>query len=118
VARLIGRIVTEPNPQTQAALRSGHTEVRAALLKALQASLPQVPAPALRWRLEFVFGALSFILCNPHKLEEETHGACNPIEADKVLAEMIAFFSQGFGSPAPKSRNKNCKALQKELRRS
>lgn len=101
VSRLIGRIVTEPNPQTQAVLRNGHAEVRQALLKALQAALPRVSAAALRWRLEFAIGAMSFILCNPQKLEKETHGACNPVDADTVLAEMIAFFSNGFGAPAP-----------------
>lgn len=105
VARLIGRIASEPNRQMQSVLRKGGAEVRTALLKALQTSLPQVPAPALRWRLEFAIGALSFVLCNPHKLEKETHGACNPVDADKVLAEMIAFFSPGFGSPAPECPN-------------
>ncbi len=118
VARLIGRIVTEPNPQTQEALRSGHAEVRMAVLKALQASLPRVPAAALRWRLEFVIGALSFILCNPHKLEKETCGACNPVDADRVLAEMIAFFSNGFGSPAAKCRSPKLEDRRKtELRK-
>jgi AcrR family transcriptional regulator len=101
VARLIGRIATEPNPQTQEMLRSGHAEVRQAILQALQATLPHVPAVVLRWRLEFAIGAMAFILCNPHKLEIETHGACNPVEADTVLAEMIAFFSGGFGGAAP-----------------
>ena len=38
VTRLIGRIVTEPNPQTQEMLRSQRAEVRVAFLKALQRS--------------------------------------------------------------------------------
>ena len=107
VARLIGRIATEPNPLTQNTLRRGGAEVRAALLEALQQTLPRVPATALRWRLEFVLGALSFILCNPHKLEKETRGACNPIDAERVVAEMITFFSYGFGGqaqPCPASK--------------
>lgn len=96
VRRLLGRIVTEPDPETQKILRSQHADVREAFLKALRASLPRVPEANLRWRLEFVWGALAFILCNPHKLEQETHGACNPVDTERVLAEMIRFFSPGF----------------------
>ena len=96
VTRLVGRIVAEPNTQTQEMLRSQRAAVRAAFLKALQRSLPRTPVSALVWRLEFVWGALSFILCNPRRIEIETHGACNPADTDKVLAEMIQFFSPGF----------------------
>jgi len=100
VARLVGRIVTEPNPKTQEFLRSQYAEVRAAFLRALQNSLPRMPAADLRWRFEFVTGALALILCNPRKLEKETRGACNPVDADQVLSEMINFFSPGFRAPA------------------
>src|SRR3974390_1137253 len=80
IARLVGRIVTEPNTRTQDFLRSQHAEVRATFLKALQSSLPELPLPDLRWRFEFVTGALSIILCNPRKLERGSRGACNPVD--------------------------------------
>jgi AcrR family transcriptional regulator len=96
VTRLFGRIVAEPNPQTQEVLRSQRAEVRTAFLKALQRSLPRAPLPGLLWRLEFVWGALSFTLCNPRRIEVESHGACDPANADNLLAELIQFFSPGF----------------------
>jgi AcrR family transcriptional regulator len=96
VTRLIGRIVTEPNPQIQQVLSSQRFEVRTAFLRALQHSLPKAPPPALLWRIEFVWGALAFALCNPRKIEIETHGACDLTKTDEVLAEMIEFFSPGF----------------------
>ena len=99
VARLIGRIVGEPDPATQSILRTQHAEVRTAFLRALQNSLPDIPLAGLRWRLEFVVGALAFIMCNPRRLERETHGACNPVDADQVVAEMVSFFSPGFRAP-------------------
>lgn len=105
VTRLIGRIVTEPNPQIQKVLRAQRADVRAAFLEALQRSLPNAPAPDLIWCLEFLWGALAFTLCNPRKLEVETRGACNPADTAKVLAEMIRFFSAGFRAleqPQPK----------------
>jgi AcrR family transcriptional regulator len=102
IARLVGRIVTEPNTRTQDFLRSQHADVRAAFLRALQSCLPALPLADLRWRFEFVTGALSIILCNPRKLERESRGACNPVDVDQVLAEMIRFFSHGFRAPATK----------------
>jgi AcrR family transcriptional regulator len=96
VTRLIGRIVAEPNPQIQEMLTGQRAGVRTAFLKALQRSLPKSQLPELQWRVEFVWGALAFALCNPRKIEIETHGACDLRNTDEVLAEMIRFFSPGF----------------------
>ena len=100
VTRLIGRIVTEPDAQTQAILRTQRSEVRAAFLQALRSSLPKISAADLQWRMEFVWGALAFILCNPRTIQLQTRGACNPVDAAKVLSEMIGFFAAGFRAPA------------------
>jgi AcrR family transcriptional regulator len=105
ITRLIGRIVTEPNPETQEMLRSQRAEIRTAFLKALHRSLPGLPHPTLLWRFEFLWGALAFTLCNPRKIEVETHGACNPADTEKVLAEMMQFFSAGFHArPQPQRK--------------
>ena len=100
VTRLMGRIATEPDPQIQEILRSQRSEVRAAFLKAFRASLPGASPAELQWRIEFVWGALAFILCKPRAIEIETHGACNPEDARTVLAEMVDFFSAGFRAVA------------------
>ena len=104
VTRLIGRIVAEPNPQIQEVLSSQRAVVRTAFLKALQRSLPRAPLPVLQWRVEFVWGALAFALCNPRKIEIETRGACDLSRTDEVLAEMIHFFSPGFRALARGAR--------------
>ncbi len=105
ITRLIGRIVTEPNPETQEMLRRQRAEIRTACLKALQRSLPGLSHPTLLWRFEFLWGALAFTLCNPRKIEVETHGACNPADTEKVLAEMMQFFSAGFRArPQPQRK--------------
>jgi AcrR family transcriptional regulator len=95
VTRLIGRIVTEPNERIQEALRGQRTEVRTAFLKALQRSLPGASLPDLHWRIEFMWGALALALCNPRKIEIETHGACDLTQTAQVLAQMLGFFSPG-----------------------
>ncbi len=96
VTRLLGRLLTEPNRQTQEILRRQRAPLREAFAQALHQALPGIPEADLFWRLEFTWGALAFILCNPHKLERETHGVCDPVDADCVLAEMLSFFSPGF----------------------
>jgi AcrR family transcriptional regulator len=96
VTRLLGRIVAEPTPVIQELVRRQRQEVRDAFVCALQRSLPRVALPRLLWRVEFVWGALAFTMCNPRKIEVETRGACNPAHTEKVLAEMIHFFSAGF----------------------
>lgn len=102
VTRLLGRIVTEPTPVIQEVVRRQRQEVRDAFLRALQRSLPRMALPSLLWRIEFVWGALAFTMCNPRKIELETKGACNPAHTEKVLAEMINFFSPGFESRGPR----------------
>lgn len=100
VMRLLGRIVTEPNPQIQALLHQKHKAVRDAYLSAIQRSLPDLPAAELRWRFEFIWGALAFVLCNPAKIEGMTGGMGDPTDTETVLAHMVRFFSAGLRAPA------------------
>ena len=104
VARLIGRLATDPNPHTQEILRRGHAEVRAAFHAALQENAPDMRPGDLHWRLEFVWGALAFVLCNPRQIEKETGGACNPVDTDQVATAMIDFFSPGFKTKASRAK--------------
>jgi AcrR family transcriptional regulator len=98
--RAIGRIVTEPHPRTQELLRRQFEDVRRAILEAFQRTLPHLPMLDLRWRIEFVWGALAFILCNPGKIEKSTGGLCNPADTVTVLRQMIRLYAAGFRAPA------------------
>jgi AcrR family transcriptional regulator len=100
VTRLIGRLATEPNPHTQELVRREFEDARMAFVNAFRRSLPTLPLPDLRWRIEFVWGTLAFVLCNPGKIEMVTGGLCNPSETPTVLAQMILFFCAGFHAPA------------------
>lgn len=105
VRRLLGRVVTEPNAEFQELLRGQHERVRTAFVEALAKVLPGVPTADLQWRVEFFWGALAFILCNPRKIERMTRGVCNPEDTEAVLDQMVRFFTAGFGAPgsAPRS---------------
>jgi len=104
LTRLIGRIFTEPNEQIQEALRCQRTELLNAFLEALRRSLPEAPLPDLLWRIEFMWGALALVLCNPRKIEIETHGACDLTRTGQVLTQMLAFFSPGLRALARSTR--------------
>lgn len=100
VRRLVGRVVAEPHPPTQMLLHRQSEDVRTAFFKALRRSLPDLPEADLHWRLEFLLGALAFILCNPRKIELMTGGICNPLDTQVVVAQMLAVFTAGFRAPA------------------
>jgi stage V sporulation protein SpoVS len=59
----------------------------------------------VNWRVESVWGAPASVVCNPRRIEIETHGAGNPASSDEVLAGMIYVFSPGFHAPADGKRN-------------
>ena len=99
VTRIIGRIVTEPTPQTQELLKAQYLGVRVAVFEAIQAALPGTPSLDLHWRLEFFWGALAFILCNAGNLKEKTNGLCDPANTQQVLAQMTRSFTAGFHAP-------------------
>lgn len=100
VGRLIGRLVLEPNTKAQAFLKNQYQDVRTKFREALRRSLPTLPLSDLLWRLEFIWGAMAYILSNPSNIKEKTDGACDPVETGLLLTQMIRFFSAGFGVPA------------------
>jgi AcrR family transcriptional regulator len=119
VTRLLGRIVTEPNPRTQEFLRRQHAEVRMSFLQAMHRAVPGLPLSELHWRMEFVWGALGVIMCNPRRLERDMHGAGDPVMAESVLEEMIAFFAPGFRAgrrPGSASRKKTAGQIPQQLK--
>jgi AcrR family transcriptional regulator len=99
VMRLVGRLVTEPNPKIQEMLHRRHREVREAFVAAMRRSLPETPEADLRWRFTLLWGALAFVLCNRAKPEDMPKECCKPADTKTVLAQMMAMFSAGFRAP-------------------
>ena len=99
ITRLMGRILTEPDPQTQEILRRQRAPVRGAFLQALEDTLPGVEPSALQRRMELVWGALAFLLLHPERLAVEAAGPGAALKFENLLAEMIHFFLPGFSAP-------------------
>jgi AcrR family transcriptional regulator len=98
--RLIGRVMTEPNPQIQELLCSLHADLRNAFLEQLRRALPGIPTSDLFWRMECTWGALAALLCNPAKIKQRTGGCCDPTDTNLLLAHLVPFFAAGFRAPA------------------
>lgn len=99
IMRLIGRAVTDPNPQRQELWRRQHQEAREAYLAAIHRSAPHLAKEDLWWRFEFVWGAFVFVFCNHTRIETSTGGACRPSDIEALLPQLIAVFSAGFQAP-------------------
>lgn len=99
IMRLIGRAVTDPNPQRQELWRRQHLEVRQAYLAALHRSVPHLSQADLWWRFEFLWGAFIFTFCNHTRIEKATGGLCKPSDISALLPQMTAVFSAGFQAP-------------------
>lgn len=100
IVQLMGRIITDPNPNMQALFHSLHKEVRSKFLELLQHSLPELPPLDLAWRFHLAMGSLAFTLCNPGRIPPEgTHPAA-ALDLHTVRAQMIGFFAPGFRAPA------------------
>ncbi|MDD2709617.1 MAG: TetR/AcrR family transcriptional regulator [Verrucomicrobiae bacterium] len=100
--KLIGRVVADPNPRFQELIRSQHDEVRHAFIAALQRRLPKCSIADLAWRMELVWGALAFLMCNPDRVKRAADGEGHSVGARMALAQMTAFFSTGLCAPAAK----------------
>jgi AcrR family transcriptional regulator len=101
--RLLGRMMTEPNLQIQELLRSQYADVRSAFLEEFKRALPELPTVALLWRMEFAWGTLAALLCNPDKVRQRTEGQCDPANSSQLLAHFVPFLAAGFRIPAPQS---------------
>lgn len=99
VMRLIGRIMGEPDLETQALLLRGHLEVRRIFDEAFSRCLPDLPRNVLQWRCEFAWGTLGSMLCGAQRINRETKGACNPLDAPTVTAQLVRFLAAGFRAP-------------------
>lgn len=97
--RLIGRMVTDPSPRTQAILQEQHQSVRTAFMNALRLCLPDLPLPDLHWRMELMWGGMAFILCNPSRIEQRSEGLCDPTDTADVLAQVSRFYVAGLKAP-------------------
>ena len=107
IRKLIGRIVSDPHPKVHEILYRRHKDVREGFFELIHKAVPHLKEADLQWRLEFIWGALAFLMSNPQKLEKMSNGACNPLDTKTALKQMIQFFAAGLRAPSAEDLNFN-----------
>ncbi len=98
--RLIGRMMSESNPELQDLLTGRHQRIKKVFLEAFARSLPELPVPVLLWRTTFAWGVLGSIMLGVRQIGRDTGGVCDPLATPSVLDQMIRFLATGFRAPA------------------
>lgn len=98
--KLVGRINTEPHPLAQELIKKNYGPVRQAYAKAFQRVLPGLSLKDIQWRMEFIWGAMIFVLCNPGRVSSMTDGLCNTSNPEEMIQQMTHFFMAGLQTPA------------------
>jgi AcrR family transcriptional regulator len=98
ILRLIGRLVTEPSPVAQNFFNHFFTDVHEAFVNAFQRSAPHLSRAEVVWRIEFIWGSLTFILVNPEHVAGISKGLCNVLDSQVVMGQLIACFAPCFKS--------------------
>jgi len=100
VRKLIGRIIFEHNKTCQEMMKRRYKDLRDGYLKLIHRTVPHLKEADLQWRIEFIFGAQSFLLIDPQKLEYMSNRICNSSDTKTALKQMICFFSAGLRAPS------------------
>jgi AcrR family transcriptional regulator len=100
--RLLGRAVTEPSEQVKNILQRQYSAMAAAYKLALMRALPNLPEEELVWRMQFLFGAISYTMAgaNIMKLVASCEFA-DVRDRRAVTQRLVAFLTAGLKAPQP-----------------
>ena len=93
--RLHARLHTEP-PNLSYDLRKNAYDVSTNLYaEALHAALPHLSRSDIYWRMTLMIGTYLYALSDTHRMDELMAGSYDPEDADKLMAETVAFITSG-----------------------
>lgn len=95
IARLIGRIFSEPSHALQLFLRDRFREVFDQFTSAFREILTDLPDLDFYWRVHFMLGAMCHTLCDRERPVLLSGGVCDVESHDEVLEQLIAFVAGG-----------------------
>ena len=95
IARLIGRIFSEPSHALQAFLKERFREVFESFTSAFREILTDIPDLDFFWRIHFMLGAMCHTLCDRERPNLLSNGLCNVESMDEVLEQWVTFVAGG-----------------------
>jgi AcrR family transcriptional regulator len=102
--RLLGRAFTEPTELVRNTLQRQYSGVAARFKAAFRRALPQVPERELVWRMQFMFGAISYTMAGSDVMRLVAD--CEPEAArdhGMIVERLVAFLAAGLKAPVPSS---------------
>lgn len=96
---LIGRSLSEPDQTVRGYFIQQVLPIFTLLFGALQKALPQLPVDILMTRLQFTMGAMSHMMCNNARPDQLVEGLPEPLQADRMVAELLTFITAGLEAP-------------------
>lgn len=97
--RLFGRTMAEPSVQLQTMLNEQFGETMKRFTAALGRALPGLAPAVLCWRLQFVLGAMGYLMADPQNLKVASQGQCDPADTETAIRELVQFLAAGLRAP-------------------
>ncbi len=96
---LIGRSLAEPDDAVRNIFLRHMLPLFNLFFQALAAALPELPPARLFWRLQFILGGMSHVMCAGDRLRQLPSGQWPPgvqeISVDQLIEEILDFMSAG-----------------------
>ncbi len=99
LARLFGRIHSEPDERVRLLLLAQFDAVRSRYLAELSRSLPALSDAELALRFQFAIGAMAAAFAEPSRLAYVSGGLVSPDDTPRVAAHLIVFLTAGLSAP-------------------
>ncbi|MBT5928409.1 MAG: TetR/AcrR family transcriptional regulator [Verrucomicrobia bacterium] len=95
IARLIGRIFSEPSNSLQLFLKERFQIVFERFTAALRSVLPELPEVDFFWRVHFMMGAMCHTLCDQERPKLLSGGLCDPHCFEETSDQLVIFVAGG-----------------------
>ena len=93
--RLVGRAAIETDEKVKEIFLKMVKPIFALCLEILCEALPDTPKEVVFWRLQFVIGAMSHVMCRFGRFGEIIDGIDLEIDADRLISILLPFVSAG-----------------------
>ncbi len=118
VLRLLGQTHAEAEESIQHWFSGDYREVLDRYHAALCRALPEVPPADVRWRLQFLVGALTYPVAERQLVELLSGETIRPKDVGRVVERLLPFVAAGFRAPASSGGKPRRTTRRKAARRS
>lgn len=94
-ARLVGRMISEPQPELRTIVLEQFRQVIERFTAAFSARLPHLPLQEIFWRFHFMVGTMLYTAGHGELIERYSEGACDAQDVDATTRRLVEFLAAG-----------------------